>query len=105
MLRGHVVLQLCLAALIGFSLVFVPVLPCLLEDELVSPSNVTYDGELRDFSLESIRNTVKLNAGEHAGASTIGNVSWYYLPLMVAVGLITGFGAYFVMRSRPERRV
>ena len=104
-MRGRRVLQFGLAALIGFSLVFIPILPHLFEDELVSPSNVTYDGEMRDFSLESIRNAVKLNEGEHAGESTIGNVSWHYLPFMVAIGLITGLGAYFVMRSRPERRV
>jgi hypothetical protein len=105
MVRGHIALQLCLAAVIGFALIFVPVLPGFLEDELISPSNVTYDGERRCFSLQSIRDTLKLNEAEHAGESLIGNVSWHYLPLMVVVGLITGVGAYFVMRSRSGRRI
>jgi hypothetical protein len=103
--RGHVVLHLCLAAVIGFTLLFVPVLPCFLEDELVSPSNVTYNGEGRAFSLQSIQDTLKRNEAEHAGESLIGNVSWHYLPLMVIVGLVTGVGAYFVMRSRPGTRL
>ena len=105
MVRGHVVLQLCVAAVVGFALIFVPVLPGFLEDELISPSNVTYNGGGREFSLQSIRDTLKLNEAEHAGESLIGNVSWHYLPLMVVVGLITGIGAYFVMRSRHSSRI
>ncbi len=105
MVRGHVVLQLCLAASIGFALIFVPVLPGFIDDELITPSNATYNGERQEFSLQAIRDTLKLNEAEHAGESLIGNVPWYYLPLIVGLGLITGVGAYYVMRSRSGRRM
>lgn len=102
-LQGRTLLGCCIAALIGFSLALLPVLPYLIGRGGAPSPSATYDGETRAIGLASIRHAVEVNEGEHAGESVVGNVPWYHLPLIVVVGLVAGLGAYFRARSYPNR--
>ena len=96
------VLRLCVAALIGSSLILLPILPCILGEELIMPPQLTDTDEAKGFGLASLRSVIKANEGEHADESVIGKVPWQPLPLIVVIGFVTGSGVYLI-KSHPKR--
>lgn len=102
-MQGRVLLLTFAAALIGFSLVLIPVLPHLIQSKEVSFPNYVYLNDGQGSGIDSVRDAVTLNEKEHAGESMIGKVSWSYLPLIVAAGIVTGLGAYFIVKPHSKR--
>ena len=93
------VLRLCVAALIGFSLTLLPIPPWRGAD---SAPQLTDTDEAKGFGLASLRSVIKANEGEHADESVIGKVPWQPLPLIVVIGFVTGSGVYLI-KSHPKR--